>query len=177
ERRGLELNDLRIGLKSLSPEVFESLIVYLCQGEFVRAGSTIAKRTHQASLPPELNAAAEKIQAALKAKPFDPPSSKDFLKDERLRPALKFLIEHGEIIEISDDIVLIRDSFDQMRAMISDFISANGPATASQLRQKIGTSRRVIIPFLEYLDRTGATQRAGDVRQFSEPKPRTVASS
>ena len=175
ERRGLELNDLRIGLKSPSPEVFDALIVYLCQGEFVRAGSTIAKRTHQASLPPELNAAAEKIQAALKAKPFDPPSSKDFLKDERLRPALKFLIEQGEIIEISDDIVLIRDSFDQMRATISDFISAKGPATASQLREKIGTSRRVIIPFLEYLDRVGVTQRSGDLRTLRETKSTSVA--
>src|SRR2546430_9166427 len=42
------------------------------------------------------------------------------------------------------------------------------PISASQLRQKIGTTRRVIIPFLEYLDRTGVTRRIGDERVLAK---------
>ena len=72
------------------------------------------------------------------------------------------------IIEVSDEIVLSRESVDQMRTSVSDFISTNGLATASQLREKIGTSRRVIIPFLEYLDRTGVTKRVGDERVLAK---------
>jgi selenocysteine-specific elongation factor len=164
ERRGLELNELRNQFDSLSPNVFEALIVDLCANGFVSAGSTIARQTHRATLPPELRAAAEKIRAALSNKPFDPPDRKTTAKDKQLQQALRFLIEQGEIVEISDEIVLLRDSVDQMRAAVSDFISVNGPATASQLREKIGTSRRIVIPFLEYLDRVGATQRVGDQR-------------
>ena len=37
-------------------------------------------------------------------------------------------------------------------------------AGASELRQLLGTSRRVIIPFLERLDRDGVTHRIGDKR-------------
>jgi selenocysteine-specific elongation factor len=51
-----------------------------------------------------------------------------------------------------------------MQNTVAEFLSENGSATASQLRQKIGTTRRVIIPFLEYLDRTGVTRRIGDER-------------
>jgi selenocysteine-specific elongation factor len=128
-------------------------------------------------LPPELKAAADKIRAALSNKPFDPPDRKIVAKDRHLQQAVRFLIEQGEIVEVSEEIVLRRDSVDQMRATVSEFISNNGPATASQLREKIGTSRRIIIPLLEYLDRIGITQRTGDLRRLRETKSSTVAQS
>ncbi|PYK62501.1 MAG: hypothetical protein DME50_19225, partial [Verrucomicrobia bacterium] len=70
----------------------------------------------------------------------------------------------GEIVEISREIVVLRRAAEQMQNTIAGFLSENGSATASQLRQKIGTTRRVIIPFLEYLDRMGVTRRIGDER-------------
>jgi selenocysteine-specific elongation factor len=168
ERRGMELNELRTEFGSLPPAVFDELIVDLFRGDFVRAGSAIAKRSHRASLPPELKTAADKIRAALTTKPFDPPSRKEFLKSEQNRKALRFLIENGEIIEVSDELVLSRHSLDKMQAAIADFISSHGAATASQLRETIGTSRRVIIPVLEYFDRKGVTRRVGDERVLAQ---------
>src|SRR5207244_8715572 len=110
----------------------------------------------------------QKIRAALAEKPFDPPSRKDFSQDRHLQQALRFLIEQGEIIELNDEIVLLNDSVEQMRNTVSGFISTNGSATASQLRQKLGTSRRIIIPFLEHLDQTGVTRRVGDQRVLAQ---------
>jgi selenocysteine-specific elongation factor len=177
ERRGLELNGLRAELNSLPKEVFDALIADLCRVEFVRAGSTISKRVHRAALPPELKPAADKIRDALAAKPFDPPDRKVVAKDHHLQQALRFLIEQGEIVEINAEIILLRESVDQIQATVSDFISANGPSTASQLREKIGTSRRIVIPLLEYLDRVGVTQRVGDLRRLREAKSSAVAQS
>ena len=164
ERRGLELNALRAQLNSLSPAVFDTLVIDLCANGFVRAGSAIARNSHRAALPPQLRPAAEKIRAALTEKPFDPPNRKDLAPDGHHQQALRFLIEQGEIAQISEEIVLSRESVEQMKMAVADFISTNGPATASQLREKLGTSRRVIIPVLEYFDRTGTTQRIGDQR-------------
>ena len=168
ERRGVELNALRTEFSSLSPLVFDELVIDLCRDDFVRTGSVIAKKSHRATLPPELKSAADKIHVALSAKPFDPPGRKDLSQDKELQPALRFLIEQGEIIEISAEIVLLRAAFDQMLSGVSDFISSNGPSRASQLREKLGTSRRIIIPFLEYLDRTGVTRRVGDQRVLAQ---------
>jgi hypothetical protein len=53
-----------------------------------------------------------------------------------------------------------------MQASVNEFLGRQGSGTASELRQHLATSRRVIIPFLEYLDRAGITQRAGDLRQL-----------
>ena len=177
ERRGLELNALRSELKTILPTIFDALILDLCRTEFARAGSMISRASHRASLPPELKPAVEKIRRALATKPFDPPGRKDVAEDAVSAKALKFLVDQSEVIEISDEIVLLRSSLDQMQAAVSDFISANGPATASQLREKLGSSRRVVIPFLEYLDGVGVTQRAGDVRKLREPKSSAVADS
>ena len=175
ERRGLELNELRAELREISPTIFDALVLDLCRKEFVRAGAMISRASHHASLPAELKPAAEKIRAALGARPFDPPGRREIAKDAATEKALKFLTDQGEVIEISGEIVLLRSALDQMRTTVSNFISANGPATASQLRENLGSSRRVGIPFLEYLDRTGVTERAGDVRKLRESKSTTIA--
>ena len=39
------------------------------------------------------------------------------------------------------------------------------PFTAAEARQALGTTRRVAIPLLEYLDRSGVTQRLPDDRR------------
>ncbi len=170
EQRGLELVDLRAALPERSDEVIEALISDLSGNGFVRMGTAIARTSHHATLPPQILPAAEAIRNALSAKPFDPPGRKEFAQDRDLQQALRFLIEQGEVVEISGEIVVGRGAAEQMQNAVIDFISRQGPATASQLRQQIGTSRRIIIPFLEYLDRTGVTQRHGDSRQLRKPK-------
>jgi len=47
---------------------------------------------------------------------------------------------------------------------LKDFLSKRGSATVSDLRQGIGTSRRIMVPLLERLDRDGVTVRQGDTR-------------
>jgi selenocysteine-specific elongation factor len=174
ERGGLDLNELRANSQQ-PEEVFEALVVDLCRAEFVRVGSAIARRSHRPALPPELKTVAEAIKMRLAAKPFDPPGRKELVPDRQSQQALQFLIDSGEVIDVGSDLVLLRENFEQMKAQVIEFISTKGPATASQLREKLGTSRRVIIPFLEYLDRIGVTQRIGDLRQLRETKSAAVA--
>jgi selenocysteine-specific elongation factor len=135
---------------------------------FERAEHRIARGSHRATLRPEIQPAAEKIRTRLAAKPFDPPGRKELAEDRQSQQALQFLIEQGEVTELNAEIVLLRDAVEQMRSAVVDLISKHGPATASQLRQKIGTSRRILIPFLEYLDRAGVTRRVGDERVLAK---------
>jgi selenocysteine-specific elongation factor len=70
------------------------------------------------------------------------------------------------MIDISPDVVLLRENFEHMKNAVSDFISKNGPATVSDLRQALESSRRIMVPFLERLDREGFTRRMGDKRSL-----------
>jgi selenocysteine-specific elongation factor len=168
ERRGVDLSELRTNLETESDKLFNAVISELTRNGFVRLENQIARVSHRPSLPLELLSAAGNIRAALSASRFDPPDSKEFSQDRKLQQALRFLIDKGEIVEISKEIVVLREAAEQMQTTIADFLSEKGSATASQLRQKIGTTRRVIIPFLEYLDRAGVTRRIGDERVLAK---------
>jgi selenocysteine-specific elongation factor len=163
ERRGLEVTDLRGAFGSESA-VFEGLVEDLCKTGFVREGTVIARDSHRASLPPPIRPAAEKIRGTLAANSLNPPSRKELARDRESQAALRFLIEQTEISELDGDVVLLSNVLAKMRETVVAFITKHGPATASELRQELGTSRRIAIPFLESLDRAGVTRRAGDKR-------------
>jgi selenocysteine-specific elongation factor len=166
ERLGLPLTDLR---KAIAPELpldelFDSLVSGVCERGFLRAGAVIRRRSHRAALPEVLQAAGAKLGQALRAKPLDPPSRKELTPDPISQRALRFLIETGEVVEISADLVMTAPSVAQATTLVRTFISEHGPATVSDLRQVLGSSRRVVVPLLEHLDRTFVTLRQGDRR-------------
>jgi selenocysteine-specific elongation factor len=164
ERAGVDLNELRPALRIQQPEVFESLVADLCKADFVRKGSVIARTSHQPTLPAHVQPAEKKIREALSKNPFDPPSRKAIESDPQARQVARFLIENGELMEIAPDVLLLRESFERMKSRVIAFISASGSATVSELREALGSSRRVMVPLLERLDREGITRRVGDRR-------------
>jgi selenocysteine-specific elongation factor len=167
---GYNLSDLRAALRDKSTDVFEALMADLCSSDFVRKESAITRRSHRPALPAKLQPLAAKIHETLSRKPFDPPPRKDLERDVDEQRALKFSIESGKVIEISSDVVLLRENFERMKSAVADFISKKGPATVSELRQALESSRRIMVPFLERLDREGFTRRVGDRRTLGRIK-------
>jgi selenocysteine-specific elongation factor len=166
ERGGIDIGELRSALRIQDLELFESLVADLCEINFVRKGSVIARSSHRPTLPVHVQPVEKRIREALTAEPFDPPSRKTIESDPQARQVLRFLIENGDITELALDVVLLRASFERMKSQVSEFISKNGPATVSELRQALGSSRRIMVPLLERLDRDGVTRRVGDKRML-----------
>jgi selenocysteine-specific elongation factor len=167
--RGLALSELRQALAHVLPlpEVFDVLASELCRNGFVRTGEAIARATHRPTLPLQLQSAARKIRDALASK--KPPSSAELAPDPISQEALRFLRDRGELVELSAEVVLQTEQFVKMRDAIFAFLRQNNSGTASELREFLGTSRRVIIPFLERLDRDGVTRRIADKRVLVKP--------
>jgi selenocysteine-specific elongation factor len=168
ERNGLQLNELRAALHEESTAVIDALISNIGKSGFVQTGSTIARSSHRRALPPEMRDAAEKLLHLISDTPSDPPSRKQIAPDASSRRALSFLIDQGEVVEVSEDLVLARDAFERMKEGVAAFISKNGSATVSELRQALQTSRRTLVPLLERLDRERVTKRVGDQRMLAK---------
>lgn len=171
-RTGLELARLRSVLDGEMPlaEVFNALISELCKDGFVRSGETICRASHRPTLPNSLQTVCARIRTALAVKPFDPPSRKELAPNPISQQALRFLCDTGEIVKTTDDVFLISEEFAKMRDEVIKFIRAKGSASVSDLRQTLGSSRRVIVPFLEKLDRDGVTRRVGDKRTLCQQR-------
>jgi selenocysteine-specific elongation factor len=147
-----------------SPGLFEPLLRELTRKGFAESGIILKRATHQLRLPPHLQAAGDKVRRALSAKPFDPPSRKDLAPDLPSQQALRFLIETGEAIDLGENVILLAGSFQRAVESIRRLLQAHGRATASEIRQALQTSRRVLIPLLEKLDKDRVTRREGDQR-------------
>ncbi len=166
EHSGMPVNELRAILGSDLPfdDLFDGLIQDLCSSGFVRIGAMIRRVAHRPALPAHLQQAGDRLREALARKPFDPPSRKELAADPASQQALRFLLQTGEAVEINADIVMAAESEKEATELISQFVREHGSATVSDLRQAIGSSRRVIIPFLERLDRAGIMERVADKR-------------
>jgi selenocysteine-specific elongation factor len=166
EEPGLKLTDLRQSLskKLIGPDVFEALLHDLSGNGFVRTGAVIRRADHRPALPPLLQPAGAKLRAHLTAKPLEPASRKELTPDALSQQAMRFLLQTGEAIEISNELVLHADPYERAIQTIRGYIQTNGSASVSELKQALNTSRRVMVPLLEKLDREGITRRVGDKR-------------
>jgi selenocysteine-specific elongation factor len=166
EHRGMDLAELRAALAIPETELSEAIIGDLHANGFTLEKGAIWRRDHRPSLPASLAAAGVQVRAALAARPFDPPSLKELAPSTAAQQALRFLSETGEVTQLSGDLFLATEAFSQMKRIVAETLRARGPATSSELRQSLGTSRRVLIPFLEHLDKIGLTTRQGDRRRL-----------
>jgi selenocysteine-specific elongation factor len=170
EQIGMSLTDLRRILKAKLPneDLFDAFMADLYASDFVRVGAAIRRATHRPALPAQLQAAGAKLRSTLAAKPFDPPSRKELAPDPVSQETLRFLIATGEAVEINAELVMAAENVRRATELICQFIREHGPATVSELRQALGSSRRVIVPLLERLDRDAITVRQDDRRSLRQ---------
>lgn len=173
---GLNLSILRSGLTTemrTRPsqdvgEIVNALVADLASTDFLQKGQTIARPSHRPTLPAALQGTADDILRRLSEKAFDPPALKAAASDPNARKAIKFLIESGKVIEINSDVHLSIAAYKDMKDIIIAFLREKpAGASASELRVKLQTSRRTLIPLLEYLDREKVTRRQGDLRTLA----------
>ena len=100
----------------------------------------------------------------LRKEPLNPPGRGDLATEPASQRALSFLIRSGTAIELTDKVVVLTESYEEACHRVLAFLRKQGRGTASDLRQHLETSRRVIMPLLERMDAEGMTNRHGDYR-------------
>jgi selenocysteine-specific elongation factor len=127
--------------------------------QLVRRGSRIRLRGRPAALRSDVATAVDRLIAMLRNQHFAAPEQTELaalgLRHEELGAAAAA----GAILRLRGDIVLLPDAPDQAAQRLQELPQ---PFTLSTARQALGTTRRVAIPLLEYLDAIGVTERLAD---------------
>lgn len=147
-------------LLALIPEALEPL-------GFTRQGKGISHSSHQLTLPAELQQNAQSILSRLNRSGLQPPNKAELGSDAPTQQAMQFLIRSGQVIELDPKVVISQEARDLAAQKVRDFISAHGQATASELRQHLDSTRKVVMPLLEHLDATGLTVRTDNHRTLA----------
>ena len=77
---------------------------------------------------------------------------------------LRFLERQGRIVQVETDRYYDRSTLDAMIARLTEKLVPGQVYVPAQLRDVLGFSRKYLIPFLEYCDRNGITERRGEGR-------------
>ena len=166
ELPGIDISQLRTFMKKrvFDSKLFEFLIDQLCKSGFTKKDTILSIDSHKASLPNHLTSSGKKIINLLDANPLEPPNPKEIINSENDEAALKFLLQTNEAIQLDEKVILLSKNYNKAVDKIRSYITQNGPATAADLRKALSSTRRVIIPLLEHLDKEGITFRSGDTR-------------
>jgi selenocysteine-specific elongation factor len=77
---------------------------------------------------------------------------------------LRFLERQGRIVQVEVDRYYDRSALDGMIGRLRSELVPGKVYVPSQLKDVLGFSRKYLIPFLEFCDRTGVTERSGEGR-------------
>jgi selenocysteine-specific elongation factor len=81
---------------------------------------------------------------------------------------LRFLERQGRIVQVETGRYYDRSALEAMVARLKSELVPGKVYVPAQLRDVLGFSRKYLIPFLEYCDRKGITERRGDGRVLRE---------
>ncbi|MGZ4537911.1 MAG: selenocysteine-specific translation elongation factor [Blastococcus sp.] len=112
-----------------------------------------------ADLPEPVQRAVDGIRTRLAADPFAAPEAGDLAAAGLGVRELAAAVRSGQLVRIADGVYLAPGVAERARSRL---VALPQPFTLSQARQAWGTSRRVAVPLMEWLDAQGVTVRLPD---------------
>src|SRR2546423_1237618 len=163
-RAGASREEVRSAL-DLPPKRYAALVSRLAaDGRIAERGSALALPAHHPTLSAEQESAWAGARAALAAAPLQPPSAtalqKDFGIDGDLLAALA---DRGDVVRVGTDSVFLPDAVMRFGSAMIDALR-EAPISVARARDLSGSSRKHVVPLLQFLDDQGLTRRVGDDR-------------
>ena len=171
-------NPLRLGLKrpelrakaapNFSPPLFETVLAgLLAAKEIMVEDDRVRLASHQIKLGPALQKEYDRLDKLFRESGFSPPSFEEALagiEKKLAQQARVALLESGRLVDVGESVVIHREAVALAEQKVRALFAQKPELTASEIRQELGTTRKYIIPLLNYFDSRGVTQRKGEVR-------------
>jgi len=160
---GMSREALRSGL-GLPPKVFNALLERArAESILLDEGALVRLLSHQVRLSKEQQQKVDGLIRRFRLQPYAPPSVKECIQAVG-EHVLGALLQRGDLLQVSADVVFLPETYADMKTRVSDYIVNNGSITLAQVRDMFETSRKYAQALIEYLDSQGVTKRVGDRR-------------
>jgi selenocysteine-specific elongation factor len=127
--------------------------------------------SHRPSLTPEQEAKWSAARAALGREPLQPPSAGTLQQEFGIDlDVLMALADRGDVVRVGTEGVFLPDAVRRFGDAIIDALQL-GPITVAKARDLTGSSRKHVVPLLQFLDDHGLTRRIGDDRVLIHDPP------
>ena len=160
DRLDTELSHCPAAIRHILPAALEKL-------GYKQQGKGIAHSSHQLTLPADIIHEANTIMETLNKTGLQPPNKAELTPTAKAQQAMQFLIRSGQVIELEPKVVISQTTANASADAVRSFIQTQGKATASELRQHLDSTRKVVMPLLEHLDSQGLTVRNDNYRTLA----------
>jgi selenocysteine-specific elongation factor len=160
-----DLVDRRVPLK-----VFDALVEAACARGLARAsGGHVSHPAAAATALAEEEAALARLVPVLEAQGLSTGTVAELAGEAGVdagvaRKALGRLVSEGRVVRLGPELHFASSAVAHARDAIVAFLDEHGTMLAKDARDVTGSSRKYIVPLLEYLDAQGVTKRDGDAR-------------
>jgi len=123
---------------------------------------------HQGSLDEADETVRLSIRQIFEEAAFSPPSLSELEAqlDSQARVILKWMIQHGDLVRIEQDHYVLANQLEFFFAELRKWFTRHAELSISQLREIIPSTRKYLLPLLNYAERKGLLLRDGDVRRW-----------
>lgn len=168
---GLAVGALRDRVdRRLEPKVFDAMLeIAVAQERIVLVGGEARHpRAASTALAAESDAT-EKLLALLRSQGLAPLATAELAAEAGVDPGLARkvlgrLASEGQLLRLGPDLHFDAQAVAEAREKVVGHIREHGPILTKDARDLVGSSRKYILPLLEYFDQQGITKREGDVR-------------
>lgn len=136
------------------------------RGEIVEAGAVVRLPDFEVRFDADQQGRVDGLLRTLGRDPYNTPLPKDMALalDPEGEAILAALIEGGTLVAVSAEVVLLAETYAEMRAGVVKMLEDTGQVTVAEVRDRFKTSRKYALGLLEQLDQSGVTRRVGDAR-------------
>lgn len=168
-KSGWRKEELLKHLSHAQPRFAEECLTYLLeQAQLQLKGRLLALPGHEPQLTRTQQQGLDNLEQLLRKEAFTPPNWSDLAAQLKLDAAQwkvleTYVLETGRAEKLSPELGLLMETLEEGKRRLGALPS---PFAASQARDALQTSRKFVIPLLEYFDQIGFTQRQGEVRRL-----------
>jgi selenocysteine-specific elongation factor len=131
-------------------------------------GTQIASANFQIQLTPRQEELLSRVEDIASKSGINAPHPKEIgqvlgVPFQAIEEIIRLGVEADRFARVADGLHYPLDTLKQIKTTISELVNAD-PFTVADLRDRLGTSRKYLVPLLEYFDATGFTMRQGDRR-------------
>ncbi len=166
---GLSLQALRAGVDAPAA-VLDLLVEHGLKKEaweLAEGGAAVRKPGWSAALKARANDAGGRLAQRLAEARWQLPTVSE-LQREFSDPSVPALLAHlareGSVERVDQERYALKEALEEFRRAVEETLRELGAATPAQFRDRLGLTRKYLIPLLEWADRRGITSRQGDTR-------------
>ena len=158
--RGVSLSTAR--MMTRAAELFDFVVRRVSdRGEFVVEDGLIRRTSWAPSLDMEAQKLADSVLHDICASGKEPPSVAELVRKRgnRVPDVLRFLQKTERLAQVETDRYYDTSVVQELIGTLRGRMKAGQVYSPAELREVLGVSRKYLIPFLEYCDRLGVTER------------------